>query len=141
MAAALFPEPFGGDHRWFSLVHPGPLPRALFARSVSLDSHHAVAAGRRHPLLPVGRAFIRGPSLNQDRTMSTIALQTEGLSKKYSIRHRSPRSGLRHLIEDLLAAPFRGLKRRAAPSMEPQPPPLEPREDFWALRDVSFQVD
>jgi len=66
--------------------------------------------------------------------MSPIAIQTENVSKRYIIGHKTEKEGLRHVIERGLAAPVnwarRGFKRD----------PVR-REEFWALRDVSFTVN
>jgi lipopolysaccharide transport system ATP-binding protein len=65
--------------------------------------------------------------------MSAI-VQCEGLGKRYQIRHERERQqyvALRDVIAGALTAPFRrGNGQRARPA----------REDFWALRDVSFEI-
>lgn len=66
--------------------------------------------------------------------MSDTVIKAENLSKRYIIGHqRNGQDGLRHRIEDAARNPFRWLrgqiKRRR-----------EEREEFWALRDVSFEV-
>lgn len=62
--------------------------------------------------------------------MSDILVQAENLSKRYTIGHqRDSRDGLRHALEDFCRNPFRWMKSRQKSS-----------EDFWALRDVDFQV-
>ncbi len=66
--------------------------------------------------------------------MNDPAILVEGLSKRYSIgRLKSADDGLRHAAEQLLRAPFRALRRRGARSAGAD-------EDFWALRDVAFEV-
>ncbi len=75
--------------------------------------------------------------------MSTV-ITVENLSKKYTISHqqREDHSSLR----DALANSFSSFgKKLAAPfmrrSLAPCPLPLAPTsEDFWALKDVSFEV-
>ncbi|MHC4564025.1 MAG: ABC transporter ATP-binding protein [Planctomycetota bacterium] len=58
--------------------------------------------------------------------MGQPAIQVEGLSKRYRIGHRRPMAdGLRHVLADALARPFRA--RRTS-------------EELWALRDVNFEV-
>lgn len=62
------------------------------------------------------------------------AINVQGLSKRYILGHqRDQRDALRHLIEDAARAPFKYLRswnkeRRSN------------REEFWALKDVSFDV-
>jgi lipopolysaccharide transport system ATP-binding protein len=65
--------------------------------------------------------------------MSAI-VQCEGLGKRYQIRHERERQkyvALRDVIAGALTAPFR---RRNGHPARPA------REDFWALRDVSFEI-
>lgn len=68
--------------------------------------------------------------------MSDVVISAEALSKRYRIRHRRGQHyGLRHALQDAAAWPLRWL--RARPSAEPGRPA---NEDFWALKDVSFDV-
>jgi lipopolysaccharide transport system ATP-binding protein len=60
--------------------------------------------------------------------MSAI-IQVENLAKRYLIGHRAPHEGLRHRLENALKSPFR--RKRDKPSAT---------EEFWALQDVSFEV-
>lgn len=54
-------------------------------------------------------------------------ISVEGLGKSYSIRHKE-RTAYKSLREEIFKIPQRLLRRE------------ESREDFWALRDVSFDV-
>ena len=90
--------------------------------------------------------------------MSDIAIKVENLSKRYVLNHqRAAGDGLRHVIQDKLTAPFRwlggkirGQKSEASPASAssstsaflPSPSALRPptSEEFYALRDVSFEV-
>src|SRR3989442_13359525 len=71
--------------------------------------------------------------------MRVCVICAAGLGKTSGVRHQgqSPRSvSLRDVIARTSAAPFRGLVgRRAVPDATP-----DSVEDFWALRDVSFEV-
>ena len=66
--------------------------------------------------------------------MSDTIIQVENLSKRYVIGHqRAKDDGLRHIIEDAVRSPLRWLRaRKQAVSKE--------HEEFWALKDVSFEV-
>jgi len=66
-------------------------------------------------------------------TSRPLAISVENLSKSYVISHHArnqPRS-----LRELLAAPFRGQDAAGA-----EPAPDTPRETFWALKDVSFEI-
>ena len=64
--------------------------------------------------------------------MAGPLIAVEGLGKRYRIHHRGAAryAALRDVIADTLSAPFRRRRPEAADS----------DEDFWALRDVSFEV-
>ena len=89
--------------------------------------------------------------------MSPPIISVEHLSKRYIIGHqRAKGDGLRHAIEDAARAPWRWVKnlwqsRSANSSLQssssglPTPNSHLPsshatREEFWALKDVSFEV-
>jgi lipopolysaccharide transport system ATP-binding protein len=66
--------------------------------------------------------------------MSSPVITVENLSKRYVIgRHRSKKDGLRHVIEGAMRAPLAWLRSAARRQQQPN-------KDFWALKDVSFQV-
>ncbi len=68
--------------------------------------------------------------------MSDIVIQVENLSKRYVLSHQSKRNGGSDRISDVLTravqAPFRRLQ--GLHDLEPD------QEEFWALKDVSFEV-
>jgi len=64
--------------------------------------------------------------------MSDVAIRVEGLGKKYRIRHQRRERYV--ALRDVIADKARGLLRRRANG---GPPAVE---DFWALKDVSFEV-
>lgn len=66
--------------------------------------------------------------------MSDSIIQVENLSKRYVIGHqRAKDDGLRHVLEAAVRNPLQWLRARTrAASKE--------REEFWALKDVSFDV-
>jgi lipopolysaccharide transport system ATP-binding protein len=63
--------------------------------------------------------------------MSEPVISVEKLSKRYILGHqRSQGNGLRHVIEDAMRSPLKWLRARRE----------QKREEFWALKDVSFEV-
>ncbi|HUB68496.1 MAG TPA: ABC transporter ATP-binding protein [Candidatus Methylacidiphilales bacterium] len=64
--------------------------------------------------------------------MSEFAIKAEGLGKKYYLGHYHDNRGLRHILQDALAAPRHWLRKKTEKSPD--------IEEFWALRDVSFEV-
>jgi lipopolysaccharide transport system ATP-binding protein len=94
--------------------------------------------------------------------MSDTVISVENLSKRYTIQHRSGDDGLRHAIHDFATAPIRWLSAKGKALRGPQngaghngngasPGPSgfqlhapcstpSPTENFWALKDVSFDV-
>ncbi len=62
--------------------------------------------------------------------MSDVAIRVEGLGKKYRIAHRRPHDSLKEAIMD-------GLRRKRGRA---NADPTRADEEFWALKDVSFEV-
>jgi lipopolysaccharide transport system ATP-binding protein len=66
--------------------------------------------------------------------MSQSAISVQDLSKRYIIRHQvNGRDGLRHALESALRNPLAWLRRRNQARRTA-------REEFWALKNVSFEV-
>jgi len=86
--------------------------------------------------------------------MSDTIISVESLSKRYIIDHqRNGSDGLRHRLEDAFRHPFRRLRSllQSPNSHLPSPSSNGPlsslpaprsllKEEFWALRDVSFEI-
>ncbi|MGK2962888.1 MAG: ABC transporter ATP-binding protein [Gemmatimonadaceae bacterium] len=72
--------------------------------------------------------------------MPDVAIRCEALGKRYRVGHREPYRTLRDSISDMAASPFR---RRAAGRGHPGTAPLETENErvFWALRNVSFEIN
>ena len=67
--------------------------------------------------------------------MNDVAIKVEGLGKKYLLRHQA---GGRHryvALRDVLAGKFRGLLKRKSEIGN-----RKSLEEFWALKDISFEV-
>jgi lipopolysaccharide transport system ATP-binding protein len=65
--------------------------------------------------------------------MSDIAIRVSGLSKQYRIGVREPYHNLRDTLARAWSAPYRWLRQGRLSQ-------AEPAENFWALKDVSFEV-
>ena len=81
--------------------------------------------------------------------MSDVIISVEGLGKKYRISHQGEKQryvALRDVIAQKLKVPFQFLKRNQRSEIRDQTSDLRPptsqksSEDFWALKDVSFEV-
>jgi lipopolysaccharide transport system ATP-binding protein len=71
--------------------------------------------------------------------MSEPVIDVEAVGKKYSLRHLENRGeGFRHMLERTLLSPFRRKSQVPAASAKGH---VQPVEEFWALRDVSFHID
>ena len=80
--------------------------------------------------------------------MSKAVITVENLSKCYVLSHQfSTGEGLRHMLQDKLTAPLRWLgqrRRNCRSEVTIQPSDLRrlpSAEEFWALKDVSFEVN
>jgi lipopolysaccharide transport system ATP-binding protein len=77
--------------------------------------------------------------------MSEVVIRAEGLGKKYQITHQGERAryvALRDVLTDKLLAPKRWLGSRASKADCPSSTAgARPKiEEFWALKDISFEV-
>jgi ABC-type polysaccharide/polyol phosphate transport system ATPase subunit len=72
--------------------------------------------------------------------MSPPIIRVENLSKRYRIRHQQPERYT--ALRDVIAANARSLLRRVNPLARRPVRGMPPdQEDFWALKDVSFEVN
>ncbi len=67
--------------------------------------------------------------------MSDVAIKVEGLGKKYLLRHQAGGRSRYVALRDVLADRFKGLLSR-----KPETGNRKSLEEFWALKDVSFEV-
>ncbi|MBZ5684376.1 MAG: ABC transporter ATP-binding protein [Acidobacteriia bacterium] len=70
--------------------------------------------------------------------MTDVAIRCEGLAKQYRIGERESYTALRDVITDAFASPFRRL--RSALRHSPNGSTRKKMSDFWALKDVSFEI-
>ena len=73
--------------------------------------------------------------------MSSPIISVEHLSKRYIIGHqRNRHDGLRHQIEDTLCSPWRWIRNLSRSRSSNSHLPSPTKEEFWALKDASFEV-
>src|ERR1051326_3950717 len=76
--------------------------------------------------------------------MTRSVIEVEGLSKRFQIRHQREQFGyvtLRDTIAAKLRAPFHRLRRENKEGLKGVGNSYRPAsEDFWALKDVSFEI-
>src|SRR3989454_11707731 len=68
--------------------------------------------------------------------MSDVAILVEGLGKQYPIGDRKPYKTIRESITNTVLGPLRRLRTRLSAEV-----PADGEQAFWALKDVSFQVN
>lgn len=72
--------------------------------------------------------------------MSDVVVRAENLGKKYQLHHQQERQryvALRDVFTDKLLSPWRKLGKKNPNSAIRNP---QSKEDFWALKDVSFEI-
>src|ERR1700704_831440 len=73
--------------------------------------------------------------------MSDIAITAEHLSKSYLVGHQAARRESYTVLRDVIAREARNFARKTVDFMRGrQMVPGDEVEEFWALRDVSFEV-
>jgi len=83
--------------------------------------------------------------------MSDSVIRVENLSKRYTLTHQRSGDGLRHVLQEKLTAPLHWALGKLRETENPKDGKsvsasqrsdfqLSPQEDFWALKDVSFEV-
>src|SRR4051812_17374640 len=70
--------------------------------------------------------------------MSDPIIKVENLGKRYSLRHLSDQRYV--ALRDVLVEKATGLFRRTSQPMNSSTTQPSSTEDFWALKDVSFEV-
>src|ERR1035437_1304364 len=86
------------------------------------------------PASCISRRSSASSRISYEGIVSNYAIRAEGLSKQYSIgRPRQKYETLREAVMSGMAAPFRRLRNAHGAKGG--------NETFWALKDVSFQVD
>src|SRR5262249_46039972 len=73
--------------------------------------------------------------------MSDVAISAENLSKSYRVGHQSPRPESYTALRDVIAAEARNFTRKTGGLVRGRELVQgDEVEEFWALRDVSFEV-
>jgi lipopolysaccharide transport system ATP-binding protein len=82
------------------------------------------------------------------RMSSNVVIRIENVSKSFRIHHRTQGEGLRHVLQDLALKPVRLIHKRtknprtaANGNGNPHHNSVDHHEEFWALRDVSLDIE
>ena len=136
MALLVQPQSDGRRHRRLPLVPPRRRVHAISAGlSVEPWRGRAVPVDRRC-LFPPHRAHLRG----SDLMAGDVVIRAEGLGKKYIIGHETERERYTAL-RDVAARTARNVWKRAVDAARGRAIVRgEATEEFWALKDVSFEV-
>jgi lipopolysaccharide transport system ATP-binding protein len=70
--------------------------------------------------------------------MSEAIIRVENVSKQYVLGTKRSSDGLRHIVHDFATAPLRWFKKQEAPAVQGNG--QAQATEFWALKDVSFEV-
>jgi lipopolysaccharide transport system ATP-binding protein len=141
VAAALFIEPGRRRHRRLSLVHPRRTKSALSARIPVEYRRHGLLSVVGYPPLSKNGKVICGPDLTSNEAMPHTIISVEDLSKKYLVGHESARRERYTALRDVIAREARNFARNAADVLHGrQIVQGDEIEEFWALRDISFEV-
>src|SRR5215510_4264007 len=73
--------------------------------------------------------------------MSDYSIKVENLSKCYAIRHQNGSGdGLRHAVQDFVTSSWRRIREQRIRTPWRKHNSSHSMENFWALRNVSFEV-
>ena len=119
--------------RWCILGGQSPLYLPGLA---SEPCRHRLFSVVRHSPVQKNRKELRGPDL-----MSEPAITVESLSKRYLVGHQFARQAHRLTFRDMMAREVRNFARKALDLVHGrQVVQGDEVEEFWALKDVSFEV-
>src|SRR5207237_6153550 len=134
VAFAVQPQSHGRHHRRLPLVHRGRRKPDLSAGLRAQPHGHGGLPVDRHRHLPPHRARLCGPDLR----MADTVIRAENLGKKFIIGHKIERDGL---LRAALTTGAPAVWRKSADLLRGRSLPAGDRlEEFWALRDVNFEI-
>src|SRR5216683_4049726 len=143
MAATLCSQSDGGRDRRLSLVHSWRAEPALSARPGGERLCHGFFSVVRHPPVQENGKELCRPDLINRIAMSDTIITVENLSKSYLLGHRSGgRSRSNYTaLRDVIGREVRNVARKAIDVVRGrQVVQRDEVEEFWALKDVSFEV-
>ena len=146
VALVVFLEPRCWSDRWVSVVHTGWTKSALSAGFLVEHCRHGVLSVAWYSSVSKDGKAIRGSDVSHHQELSSIIMSkpvitVENLSKSYLVGHESAQPERYKALRDVIAREARNFVRKASDMLHGrQIVQGDEIEEFWALRNVSFEV-
>src|SRR5262249_26110526 len=136
VAPLVFLEPRGWGDRWVPLVHVGGTNSVLCARIPVRHRDHGIPSLAGYSPVSKDGNQLCGSDVG---IMPSTIITVENLSKSYLVGHESVQREAE--FRNVIAREVRNFARKAADVLHGRPiVEGDEVEEFWALKDISFQV-